>query len=256
MHLLINGYCTVVLDSRQRCRSVKMLRNEGVVALPVKLLRMCYAYLVVGRYSMSAQVIKQREIANRSKAIVQSKTTFKNTIQTPLSYMQVFEEDFGLYFVNLRKLDIVEDMTSSNFLASTSTVAYIRKITVSKKMNEHQGVLNHLVKLSKDASVAKSLGMTNFYDTRHYTSSEEDVFLMSKADGEFVKNESKPFPFLANYLYRHFRTLLNNLHASHLYHDKQKFPTFAMFIHTKIRRAIISSHSTRSLFVSTRRPFD
>lgn len=43
---------------------------------------------------------------------------FTDKMQSPLSYARAFEEDYGVRSVDVRILDIEEDMMSSRFLAA------------------------------------------------------------------------------------------------------------------------------------------
>lgn len=51
--------------------------------------------------------------------------TFTATMPSRLSYVQPFEENYDLYFVDVRVLGIVEDVMRSNFLLVNCRATYI-----------------------------------------------------------------------------------------------------------------------------------
>lgn len=59
---------------------------------------------------------------------------------------------------------ILEDMLFSNFLVSSSRATYVRLTRVQKIMTKKQHVFTVLVTLSKDATVAKTIGITHIDD--------------------------------------------------------------------------------------------
>lgn len=63
---------------------------------------------------------------------------------------------------------------------------------------KHRGLLPTLGKLGKDASAAKSLGITHLNELSLFISSEDNVFFMIQAADESVKKNYKPALFHAN----------------------------------------------------------
>lgn len=57
-----------------------------------------------------------------------------NTMYSLLSYVRVFEEYYGVRFIDVCIMDIEEDMLYSNFLAGNLRATYIRYISVNKMM--------------------------------------------------------------------------------------------------------------------------
>lgn len=65
---------------------------------------------------------------------------------------------------NLHMMDIVDDKLSSEFLAASPSVTYIRYIGVDKMMINHRDVLSTLKDLAKNSPAAKKMDMNNLDD--------------------------------------------------------------------------------------------
>lgn len=111
-------------------------------------------------------------IANIYTGTVRREETFTDTTKSLLSYARVFGESFGVRFVGVRILDVVEDMLSLHFLASSSRETCIRYIKGGKIMFKYQSVFPLPEKLDKDGLVARTIGITHLDGRRRYTSSE------------------------------------------------------------------------------------
>lgn len=75
---------------------------------------MRYAFCVDSRAILTAQTIKQRNLANIFTAIAQSEATAIDAMQSPLSYARAFEEDYDVQIFDVRIWDFVEDDMFSN----------------------------------------------------------------------------------------------------------------------------------------------
>lgn len=73
---------------------------------------------------------------------------------------------------------------------------------------------------------------------------------------KFVKNEHKPYPFQYIHVYRHARTLLDELRGGHLEQEIRKLSTLVPFLHKNIQQTRITLHSILSLFILTTHSFD
>lgn len=109
---------------------------------------------------------------------------------------------------------------------------------------------------SELCSCAETFAISLFDDLSVYIPSEEKIFFMIQAADEFRKNNHKPTPFHANVLYRHARTLFDELQVRHLEQEKEKCPTFELILFKKIRQTKINLHSIIFLFISTMHLFE
>lgn len=153
--------------------------------------------------------MKLSKIANISTTIVRREATLTYTMQRFLRYMSAFGESYGVRFVGVLVLDIVEDMMFSNILSSNSGDTYIRHIRVGRMKVKHQGMLPLLAKLCIGDQVRKNSGITQLDHANIYISCEEYILLVIHAADEFVNNDHKPVPFHANDFYRHGQALLD-----------------------------------------------
>lgn len=124
-----------------------------------------------------------------------------------LNYAPALKEDITVHFVDVRIMDIVEDMTSLNLLAANSSVTYRRYIRVGKTMIKRQGVLPLLVKLAENAPLENTIGITYSDVSSIYVSSQEDIFLMNPAGDAFFENDHKTAAFHPYSFYRHTSAL-------------------------------------------------
>lgn len=106
-----------------------------------------------------------------------------------------------MHIVEVRTIDIVKDLMSSDFLAATSGATYMRYITADKMVMRHLGALSLPVKLSKNALAAERFGIRHLDDSRLYIFSEKNTQLMMKAASAFVKKDRKYASFYANYFH-------------------------------------------------------
>lgn len=90
-------------------------------------------------------------------------------------------------------------------------------MTVDEIRIKHERTLSLSVKLGKNTSVAKNLGMTNLDDPSVYIYSEEDILLIVQTADEFVKT----VPLLKTYLQRQATALLDELQGHHLEQEKK-----------------------------------
>lgn len=73
--------------------------------------------------------------------IVRRKSTFKDAIQSVLSYVRAFEESYAVCFVDVRISHIMEDIPSSNLSARNYGATSIRYIRVRKMKIRYQVVI-------------------------------------------------------------------------------------------------------------------
>lgn len=106
---------------------------------------------------------------------MQSEGTFMDTMLSLLNYAQVFKKDYGVRFVDLKTMDIVEDVLPSNALTVNCNASYILYIRVSRTMIKYQNVLPLLIKPEKNAPAARTLHITYLDDPSFCTSSEKDI---------------------------------------------------------------------------------
>lgn len=129
-------------------------------------------------------------------------------MESLLNYALAFEEGYVVPFVDVQIVDIIEDMTLSNFLVATSRAAYARHVSLAKLIIRQPTVVPLLQRLSRDRSTSKTLGITRLGDPALYISNRKDVVLIINAADGFVNNDSKPALFHASSFYSHAPSLL------------------------------------------------
>lgn len=122
-------------------------------------------------------------------------------------------------------------------------------------MINHQAVPQSLLKLGKGAATGRTFGITYIDQTSLYISSDKDILLQIQAVTAFFKNNRKPAFYHSEAFHRHTRAFFDDLHVRHLRSYQEKFPSFALFIDTKITQVGIVYHLIISLLSSTTRPF-
>lgn len=70
---------------------------------------MYYKFRFDGEVRFADQVIMLRKIVRISTEIVECQATFRDMRQSLLSYARAYKEDYGIPFVDMRMMDIVED---------------------------------------------------------------------------------------------------------------------------------------------------
>lgn len=116
---------------------------------------MRYTFRVNGKPISSDQAIKLSKIDNILMRTVRREVTFTWTLQGLLRFAWAIEKEYAVRFVNVRIIDMLEEMKVLKFLAGSSRVTYILYITVEKKF-KHKGVLSVHVKLKNEAPVKRN----------------------------------------------------------------------------------------------------
>lgn len=150
-----------------------------------------------------------------STMIVLREATFTETVQSSLNYERVRKKGRVLCIVDVRIIEIVDDMMCSKFLAATSRAPYVGYIMIGKRIMRHNDVPRSLIHLCKDAPVLMTPGLTHTDDPSIHTSYEVNILLNIKAADALVKNSHNhaPAPFYQNTSYRNARALLDGLHV-------------------------------------------
>lgn len=100
---------------------------------------------------------------------------------------------------------------------------------------KHECVLHFLGKLSSDAPVTKMNCIKHLVESQLYISFEEDIRPLIHAAEVLVKNDHKSFPLKEKSFCTQASFVLNRLHARHSKQDQKKFPSFALFLNTKMQ---------------------
>lgn len=113
-------------------------------------------------------------------------------MHTLSSYADALKEDCGIRFVDMRIIDIVGDIMSSNFFAEKFKAAYKRFITGGRMMIRQQSVLPLLGKLGKNAPLEKTLKIIHIDGSTLDMSSKNNIVFVNQITIQFVKNDQKP----------------------------------------------------------------
>lgn len=82
--------------------------------------------------------------------------------------------------------------------------------------------------------MAETLGIMHLDKPSPYSSSREDSLVMIQTTDWFSYKDTKPSSVDTKHFYRNARGFLDELHVCHLEEEKEKFPTFALLLETKI----------------------
>lgn len=129
----------------------------------------------------------------------------------------------------MTKLQIVEEMMSSNFVAKNFKATYVCIVRVEKLIRKCHSVPPLLEKFGKKVLAAECVEITHLDDPGLDIPFEEDIIFLSQATDTSVKNNDKPGFSVANFFLRHSRVFRNKLHYCNLEQAKEKLPKFALF---------------------------
>lgn len=129
--LLKDGYCMVMLNGRLRRRYFQMLQNNEM-QWPSVPLRLCYAFYVDGKVISRAQAMILRTIAKIRTVNMRSDAAFTYMMPSLLSYARALEENYGVCFVAVHIMDIMEDVMSFNLLITNARATNIHYIIDDK----------------------------------------------------------------------------------------------------------------------------
>lgn len=104
--LLENGYSTVMPNLRHWRRILEMVRDANGLPWTAYPLCMHYMFRLDDRAILTAQEVGLIKTASISTMPVRRKATFKNAMESQVSYERAFEKDFGARFADLRIMHI------------------------------------------------------------------------------------------------------------------------------------------------------
>lgn len=93
-------------------------------------------------------------------AIVRRKATFTDKMRSILGYERTSVKGYGVHFVDVRIMYIVEDKMSSNVFHANSKAICKRYTKAGNMMINHQDVLSLPVNLGNDSSAERPLRIT------------------------------------------------------------------------------------------------
>lgn len=103
-----------------------------------------------------------------------SRKTFRSVIR----YAQDFEKYYGLSFIDVYIMDIVDDMMTLNFLASNYRTSHSRYNTFGKIISKRNEILELRVKLDTEEPAAEPLVIAHFNDLNLQIESCEQMLCM------------------------------------------------------------------------------
>lgn len=106
-----------------------------------------------------------------------------------------FQKRLWSHLIDVRIMEILEDIMSSKLLSANFIETYKRYITVGRTTIKHQGLLFLLVKIDKKAPAVLTLGITHRDDPSFYTVSEKDSLIVTQMlTNSLRKRTTFPFP--------------------------------------------------------------
>lgn len=155
--------------------------------------------------------VKLSKTANISTTIVRREATLTDSKRGFLIYALEYEEYYVVRFIDVRIMDIVNEMASSKFLTTNSRVTYVRLFRVGKLMMNHKEKLLLPLNHYRDALGAITLGITQFYKPTLYIFPGENILLMTCAADKFVTKNHEHALVQANVFNWHTRALLEEI---------------------------------------------
>lgn len=112
------------------------------------------------------------------------------------SYGQAFETGYGVSFFDTRINFVIDNMIYSDLLSSDNWSAYACYFRATRVVLMYEIVCPLFKEHSVESPAARNLFVTHVNDATVYSAVKEDVNLMLRAADYYVKNPSKPSPFL------------------------------------------------------------
>lgn len=97
---------------------------------------MGYVFRVDGKEISPAHAMNLRIIANILKAIMRRKEIFTDSLLCELSNAPALEEGYGVRFIDVRIMNIIESTAFSNVLVASCKAIYIRYTSLAKLIIE------------------------------------------------------------------------------------------------------------------------
>lgn len=179
-----------------------VLWNSWLMQSALAALQILHAYrtrfVVDGKDMLTAQALKLSKIANISTVFRPWKTMFIVTMQCILSYERAFQENYTMWYFDVRIIDIFESMMflSSLALASKWPTYSISEWAMMMIRHEKERLL--LVNLDWNALAAKTPGITSVNGSTAYSSCEENIIVLNPSAGALGNNDHRPATFYAN----------------------------------------------------------
>lgn len=127
---------------------------------------------------MPSKAVKLGKIVSISTEVLRKEAAFTEKNAKSAELQTSVRKNYEGHFVNVCRLEKVEDMLSSNFLRAKSIATNVCYIKVGRMMMKNKGVFPSLEKLGKDRPATKTLSITYLDNLDLYVSSEKDIYLM------------------------------------------------------------------------------
>lgn len=148
---------------KSSCRNARKRNGIEKTANP---LRVRYSFQLDDKVILPAQETKLSKTANMFTAIMRQKVTFTGTMQTLLNHARTFENDYAVGSVEVRTMEMLEEMMFSNFLRASSRTTNARFIRGAKVMIKSKVVHSLPVKLIRESPAVNTLGTMHLDDPR------------------------------------------------------------------------------------------
>lgn len=189
----MDRYCVIIIDARKLRRAVRWQRVE-ITWLRYGSAADVLCFRVHEKDIQPAQTMNQSRFASVCFTIVECKTTFTHPSQRMFCYGRAFEKHYGVCFVEVCILGMLDNLLSWNSLPSNSRRTHIRYSRVGERMIKCKEVLRLFRKLGKDVPELNTVSFTYLDDQRLYILSAREIYVVIQALDEIFKNDDRPGP--------------------------------------------------------------
>lgn len=171
---LKNRYWTVLLDEPSQHCYVDMLENWSTIGCTEDPQLVLLSW---NNYHFPAQAIKLSEIVKISNGILKSKEPFRIFLYSLLGYTQTFEETHGVCFFDVCLVEVIENLVSSNVLATSFEKNTIWYIIIDKMAIARKAAPPLVINLYRAAWMPRTLTTGPFDKHVLYSLFADDIFL-------------------------------------------------------------------------------
>lgn len=163
-------------------------------------------FWLYGNVILPAQARVLSKNANTSTATLRRKAEFTVTMQSLVTNMWAFEQDYAVLFIDVLIISIIDNIMVVNFQL-TSCKAFICYITDSSMMIKKEGIVSLLTYLSMIIPPFKAQLMTHLGDFTLYIFAEKVIPLTVQDTDSFVKKDYWSASYQANVFYKYGKAL-------------------------------------------------
>lgn len=183
-------------------------------------------------------------VANPSISIGGKNSSFADIMKALLNYVGLLGLEYSVSLADAGMTGIGKDRMSTGYLPTCNGSIFVRFARFAKLWMKSKDVLPLLERLTEQHEIGKESTIVHSKRNVFYSSNNESIWVLVKAENYFVKNQNQSRPVHASTSNDAVRSILKDLAEPQHKYNKEMEPTAFLFIGIKLYcSSICLSHS-------------